>query len=635
MKKEKQILSRIFFILLLLFAAVRQTDAQESTYTESQGSLITPQFFGIDPYGGKDPGWPQFFELLNEDSLNFGLVGFGIGWERIEPAPPQGGVHSYDWSSLDERMQIVVKSGRMADLDILCRSDWATVVPSSQIERPLGMSPPKEDANSDTTWGMTAYQAWSDFVFNLVERYDSDGIDDAPGITRPALRYLHLGNEPEAPDHFLAYGGSPELYDRMLAVTYEAAKRANPNILVVRGRSNPGNIFDDNPDEVTLRARSGDYLDFLTTSLRLGSEHFDVFAINFNDHYTGLFPFVRWLKTEMAKNGYTKPLLVAAARTTLCPRDNDAPVHILPPRYPPGFMESLRDTSHPQHIANRTLYHADEVRQSLRKMVVALASGQEAISLQPGIGPVIHPRAIWRDAGLIDAQVYRATGDLRKARKPVYYAARQLMDVLIGADKQVKILDLGADVFAYQITKQGKNFFLLWHEDPFDVDSQGLVRRGQKVAVDLTPFVSTPQVRVKYFVIELDSNYAPIYPSDVIVSANGVVIDETPLLVESLNPTSVEDKRENIPQRFLLYQNYPNPFNPQTTICFHLLRREHVTLKVFDVLGREVATLVDGEVNAGDHAVLFYAKDLPSGIYFYRLTTRSFSQTKLMEVAKL
>jgi len=253
-----------------------------------QDSLITPQFFGIDPFAG-EVGWPQFFQLLAEDNFNFGLVGFGTGWEKIEPSPPQNGIHFYDWSALDERMKIVVESGRMADFDILCRSEWATKVTYSQMGS-CNMSPPKEDADSDPSWGMTAYQAWGDFVYNLVERYDGDGIDDAPGITSPALRYLHLGNEPEAPEHFVNCGGSPEIYDRMSAATYEAAKRANPNLPAVRGRSNPGNIFDDNPDEATLRARGADYLDFLSTSLRLGRDHFDIFAINFKTTTQVSFP---------------------------------------------------------------------------------------------------------------------------------------------------------------------------------------------------------------------------------------------------------------------------------------------------------------------------------------------------------
>lgn len=85
---------------------------------------------------------------------------------------------------------------------------------------------------------------------------------------------------------------------------------------------------------------------------------------------------------------------------------------------------------------------------------------------------------------------------------------------------------------------------------------------------------------------------------------------------------------------YALQQNYPNPFNPTTTIRFLLPQRSHVTLQVFDVLGREVTTLVDGELNAGEHSVVFNAKDLPSGSYLYRLTTPTFSLAKSMELIK-
>jgi len=98
--------------------------------------------------------------------------------------------------------------------------------------------------------------------------------------------------------------------------------------------------------------------------------------------------------------------------------------------------------------------------------------------------------------------------------------------------------------------------------------------------------------------------------------------------------TSVYQSDFSIPSQFQLFQNYPNPFNPTTTIRFSLPQRSHVTLKVFDVLGREVATLVNGELNAGEHSVVYNVKNLPSGVYFYRLTTPTFSQTKSMEVIK-
>jgi len=87
-------------------------------------------------------------------------------------------------------------------------------------------------------------------------------------------------------------------------------------------------------------------------------------------------------------------------------------------------------------------------------------------------------------------------------------------------------------------------------------------------------------------------------------------------------------------QSFSLSQNYPNPFNPATVISYQLPLSSYVTLKVFDVLGREIKTLVEGELNSGKHSVVFDMKNLSSGVYFYRLTTPTFSQTKSMGVLK-
>ncbi len=106
----------------------------------------------------------------------------------------------------------------------------------------------------------------------------------------------------------------------------------------------------------------------------------------------------------------------------------------------------------------------------------------------------------------------------------------------------------------------------------------------------------------------------------------------TPVLVEEDFATSVPESA--VPISFELTQNYPNPFNPSTTIRFSLPQREHVTIKVFNVLGREVATLVDQELNRGKHVVTFDGKDLASGLYFYKLQAGQFTQVKKMILIK-
>jgi hypothetical protein len=91
---------------------------------------------------------------------------------------------------------------------------------------------------------------------------------------------------------------------------------------------------------------------------------------------------------------------------------------------------------------------------------------------------------------------------------------------------------------------------------------------------------------------------------------------------------------QTVPLVFALHQNYPNPFNPSTTIEFALPASERVVLKVFDILGQEVAELLNEVRTRGRHAYSFNAKDLASGIYVYRLQAGSFASARKMIVMK-
>jgi hypothetical protein len=90
----------------------------------------------------------------------------------------------------------------------------------------------------------------------------------------------------------------------------------------------------------------------------------------------------------------------------------------------------------------------------------------------------------------------------------------------------------------------------------------------------------------------------------------------------------------NLPGNYSLLQNYPNPFNPVTTIKFDLPTDNFVTLKIYDMLGREVATLVDNKLSAGTHSLNWNASQFSSGIYFYRLTAGDFKDVKRMILIK-
>ena len=95
-----------------------------------------------------------------------------------------------------------------------------------------------------------------------------------------------------------------------------------------------------------------------------------------------------------------------------------------------------------------------------------------------------------------------------------------------------------------------------------------------------------------------------------------------------------DDKNNDLPTEFLLYQNYPNPFNPTTTLSFAIGQSSFVSLKIFDVLGNEIATLVNEDKPVGSYEVEFDAAKLASGVYFYTLISNKFMATKKLVLLK-
>jgi hypothetical protein len=114
------------------------------------------------------------------------------------------------------------------------------------------------------------------------------------------------------------------------------------------------------------------------------------------------------------------------------------------------------------------------------------------------------------------------------------------------------------------------------------------------------------------------------------VSINGEEVFRQTLSIS----TAAKAAEPAVPLEYALSQCYPNPFNPSTTISFSLPEANHVTLQVYDVLGKVVTTLVDGRLAAGAYSVQWQAENFPSGIYCYSLKSGSFSETKRMVLLK-
>lgn len=108
---------------------------------------------------------------------------------------------------------------------------------------------------------------------------------------------------------------------------------------------------------------------------------------------------------------------------------------------------------------------------------------------------------------------------------------------------------------------------------------------------------------------------------------NGIVYGDTAV-------TGINNIKSELPSSFSLHQNYPNPFNPSTKIKFDLPKGSLVKLMIYDVLGREVAVLVNEKLNPGSYEYEWNAINLPGGVYFYKLKSGNFTETRRMVLVK-
>ena len=154
--------------------------------------------------------------------------------------------------------------------------------------------------------------------------------------------------------------------------------------------------------------------------------------------------------------------------------------------------------------------------------------------------------------------------------------------------------------------KMWGNVYISWeflYQAPSSVGNDTLYSVGNSTNYDGTPLGDQYNIGVDFYITVVDS---------------------------VLDVKEVEQQ----PVSFALSQNYPNPFNPTTVISYQLKVRSFISLKVYNMLGGEVATLVDEKKEAGSYSVTFTPNNLPSGIYFYRLRGGEEVMTKKMVYVK-
>ena len=203
-----------------------------------------------------------------------------------------------------------------------------------------------------------------------------------------------------------------------------------------------------------------------------------------------------------------------------------------------------------------------------------------------------------------------------------------------GDDFLFKVPGDGSSTVTYtsQVLESGNyNIYSMWpsnNGNAFDADFQ-ISSQTESISVTKTLKENGGQWNYLTSISLKNSGNISIKIND---NASGNVVADAFRIIRSGNITSVEPTE--IPNDFIIYQNYPNPFNPATTIKFRINSRQNISIKVYDILGNEIATLVNEVKEIGSYEVNFNGENLASGVYFYRVITEKETSTMKMILLK-
>lgn len=235
------------------------------------------------------------------------------------------------------------------------------------------------------------------------------------------------------------------------------------------------------------------------------------------------------------------------------------------------------------------------------------------------------PKNNWRNFGILDKH---------SGRKKSFFAF-QLLAQEIGSFVKATILSSGKStddnqsggngIWVIQFTMPDSSFkWVLWSPD------------HQTYSLKVFPFENIVKKITIPKEISADANSA-IFDTALVSASSGSVLlqlTEIPILVKGSCLHHEEKITEENQTRTILYSNYPNPCRDKTIICFELKKRESVNIVLFDILGQELETIFNGELDSGPHKMILNAGKYPIGYYFYQMKTDDFSQQRRMIIIK-
>ncbi len=466
-------------------------------------------------------------------------MGAGFAWGDVEPNPPVNGRHQYDWRTTDRLILEYQRAGfRHLQLYTRGQCPWAADTSRAGASN-RGTVPPRPEC---VPW-------YADYLRNLVERYDKDGIDDAPGLLYPVLHY-----EIEAEWGTGFWQGSVEEYLQHLRVGRDAVKSANPAAQVILIGFFIAGVFEDNPaaevDSVLRRRhpprRQAAIRQLLADAEKLlgHPELFDAVEFHSLSDWSEIPGMTRFLRETMRAHGSSKPIWVGDVNYTASPMLFwGVPVPPYTEAQKPAIVETVRilaNPRHPRHAETMAWFRAEQACGLVKKAVLAMGEGCAGINLGNledwdvfSFVPTITGTAAFQ--GLIDIAGFqpgapRAVADrIPGAPRPAFHALA-LLQQKVARFTAVRTLPLDTGVYGYAFSVDGREVAVLWYDD-------GRRRLPGETPPARTVTLAAPAPACRLTLTPTDSR-EPVPPARKLLAENGKVtlsVGAVPVFLEPEN----------------------------------------------------------------------------------------------------
>jgi hypothetical protein len=360
----------------------------------------------------------------------------GARWQMFEPTAPVGEKHNYDWSKSDIVISTAQNVGRELQVNVSVFSDWAIDydkdflatddhtgkrIPAIKQIKPQYLS------------------SWTKFISAFLERYDADGIDDMPGLKRPAIIALQIESEVEN------YWSSVNGYIQALSLARNAAHKVAPAVKIMAGGFNSGEYFAM-PDQIRKRLLENPFVRhkimFYRDFLARGKNYFDILSLHLNRSYESIPPTVAWFVNGMKEHGYKK---------TIWSDDMCSGQFLSSESASPRAKEWLLAMEAGNGEALKW-YEQEQANYLIKKAVLAFASGVERVFISTDCDWKSYFMPVWRHMGLISDN---------DRLKPAYQAVKIMVQLLDGFT-EVRPVNVVPPCSCYKFVTSKGIYYVVW-----------------------------------------------------------------------------------------------------------------------------------------------------------------------------